>query len=228
MNKILSLLFILAFINLSCNNSADNNQLSHDNESKPDIDKSVSKHSVPLKKLLADSKEKFPFEHLEIEPFSFFKTFRLHESSKNAFYIKLGENDKFFEIEIYELKNKEWFLIAKNDILEADYFQFDLKIEDYNFDGFKDFYIQTNASNGLTLSHGYLLVYDKEKNRLLPLPYGFLHSNIRPDRSSKNVKSDEKIMCKEDGDWAYCEKTLKWEKDSLIEINKTCPCTPEL
>lgn len=186
---------------------------------------SINTDSSILQALLEKTKKEIKQEALQINPFFYFKSFHLQDSSLNAIFIRTNDKDQF-EIELYQLENQAWILLDKVDTLKAELLQFDLNIEDYNFDQTKDFYIQTSASNGLVQSFGYLILCKNKK--LIPQKYGLEYPNLTPQATLKTVLSKNVVYCKDGPLYVtFCEKTLFWKNDSLVLIKEDCPCEPD-
>ena len=113
--------------------------------------------------ILAKSNKIDSLEYENWEPFLYLKTGNfLSEKDKNAILV-FNNTDTTYQIELYTLEKEKWI---KNDALtniEANPMQFYFIVQDYNFDGQKDIYLQMSASNGWSLSRGHLLTIDKNK-----------------------------------------------------------------
>jgi hypothetical protein len=215
-----TIVFIVLFCYLFCSCDVEKRKAA-ENEPLANIS-SINNDSLILQNSLEKAKKEINYEALQINPFFYFKSFHLQDSTLNAISITTSAKDKF-EIELYQLENQVWILLDKVDTLKAELLQFDLNIEDYNFDQTKDFYIQTSASNGLVQSFGYLIICKNKK--LIPQKYGLEYPNLTPQAKLKTVLSKNVIYCKDGPLYVtFCEKTLSWKNDSLVLIKEDCPC----
>jgi len=103
---------------------------------------------------------------------------------------------------------------------------FDIKYEDYDFDGVNDIYIQTSVSNNLPISRGYLFTINRDSMKLNYHIETKDLGNLTPDKENKVVYSQEAIIDNY-GEWKYQTSTNQWEEGTLIIVRKDNPADPQ-
>ncbi len=199
-------LFLLTFVLISCKNEENKN---HIKEIK--TNQIVSKDT--LYEILQRGTRVDSLEYENWKPFLFIKTgFLLSKREKNALII-FEKSENNFSVELYTQLNKKW---KKNDAIEninLNPTQFYINIEDYNFDNYKDIYLQSTASNGWSLSRGTLLTITKNK-KIIHHPETQDLTNMYPDEKTKTIYTDEIDFSK---DGRIVNKRInKWENGKLI------------
>jgi hypothetical protein len=245
--KLISIL-IISFALLSCDSQEQND--SEDLSEKIDsnksitidtfyIDKSQVKESKfghskliqspnvdSLYKLLKSKSDFIDFYISDELPLLFFRSGSVFKDGEMDALILSSPTDSTYRVEIFSLTDNEWF---KNDEVEIESFpiQFDIEFKDFNFDGFKDIYIQCSASNGYSISRGHLILIDKDSNKMSVVEEARELGNITPDCVSKRISTEEVIWCKKDGMRNICKSFFQWKKGKLQFDKKTCPCETE-
>lgn len=165
--------------------------------------------------ILAKNKKIDSLEFENWEPFLYLKTGNfLSEKDKNAILV-FNNTDTTYQIELYTLEKEKWI---KNDALtniEANAMQFYVIVQDYNFDGQKDIYLQRSASNGWSLSRGNLLTINENRKFCLHSETKEL-ANMSPDYESKTVYTDELDYSKSGR--IINKRINKWKDGKLISL----------
>lgn len=168
-----------------------------------------------LYNILAKSKKIDSLEYENWKPFLYLKTGNyLSEKDKNAILV-FSSSDTTYQIELYTLEKEKWI---KNDALtniEANPMQFYVIIQDYNFDGQKDIFLQMSASNGWSLSRGHLLTIDKDKKLNFHIETKEL-ANMTPDYKNNIIYTDELDYSK---NGRFIKKRInKWINGKLVSL----------
>lgn len=206
------ILLVSLIIIISCKNE---NKLNTSYYKKNTIVKMDTLYTILEKNKNTDS-----LEYENWEPFLYLKTGNfLSENDKNAIIV-FNNTDTTYQIELYTLEKEKW---VKNDFLiniEGSPMQFYVIIQDYNFDGQKDIYLQMSASNGWSLSRGNLLTINKDKKFCLH-PETKELANMTPDYESKTIYTDELDYSKSGR--IINKRMNKWKDGKLIslEIDKS-------
>jgi len=160
-------------------------------------------------------------EYRKEKPFVFIKTGKfLSNQTTNGLLIK-NIKDSTYTIELYTLTVKGWL---KNDNLNftSKYMlQFYTEYKDYDFDGQKDIYIQSTASNGYSLSRGNLIMINRQTKKLFWVKEAKNLANMSPDENLKAIISESVDWCP---DLKVCKWINKWKNGKLVTIKKDCPC----
>lgn len=167
------------------------------------------------------------FEYDNWEPFIFFKSGNFLRKTVKNIVIVHCPTDTTYCIELYVVKENNWFQSDSLSGLRAFPVQFNLVFDDYNFDGLNDIYIQVSVSNGHSLSYGHLLTIDPKTLKFTKQIETDELANMQPDIKTKTIISEEAIWCKTNGKKELCKWTNKWVHGQLITIKKDCPCEPE-
>ncbi len=124
------------------------------------------------------------------QSFLFFKSGKfLNKTEKNALLVCCNA-DSTYLIKLYSIKNKKWFLSDSIDGLGASPSEFDITFSDYNFDKQTDIYIQASASQGWSLSRGYLLIIEPKTKKLNYHKEADDLANMTPEKKTKTVISE--------------------------------------
>lgn len=147
------------------------------------------------------------------------------EKESNALIISHPDISTY-KVEIFSLENKEW---NKKDELNVSsgVASLQINIEDYNFDGFKDIYIQRSCSNGYVISYGHLLTIDKDTKKITQHKETSNLGSMKPDVELKSVISEEIAWCETEDVKDVCKLYHKWINNKLIFEKKECPCEGE-
>lgn len=150
-----------------------------------------SKNSLIDNLLQQSEKEEFvEFKRENLSDFIYFKSgFFLDKSLKQAIFISIS-NEKTYKIEHYIFNNEKWNLINQLDSIEANPSQFEILINDYNFDGQSDFFIQTSASQGYSLSRGHLIIINPENKKFEIHREAKEFANMKRDSFQKVIFSE--------------------------------------
>ncbi|MFT7086565.1 MAG: hypothetical protein ACJAV5_002294 [Vicingaceae bacterium] len=177
------------------------------------------------KALISDTTEFYDWKRNP--SFLFFKSGNfLNNTEKNAMVV-FGSTDSTYSIKLYSIKDKKWFVTdIINDLYLLPVF-FNSRFDDYNFDNQTDIYLQVSASNGYSLSIGYLLTIDPKTKKFSEHLEARELANMKPDTRKKVVISEKVIWCKNNGELKVCKLTNKWVEGIIKTIKEECPCEPE-
>lgn len=215
--KVKSTFLILITILISCKNETEkkidtwNKQIEkHKNESVIKVD--------TLYKLLENAKTKDTLEFSNQEPFLFIKSGNLFSKNEKSAIIVNCPTDSTYRIELYSLMNKKWKKTDELNDLDVPYKQYEILFRDYNFDNFKDIYLNSTSSNGISMSKGYLLIVNpltkKFENHLETKNL----NNMFPDKKTKSVLIDS-VDYNVNGKRVW-NLIYKWKNGKLINTNK--------
>lgn len=196
-------------------------------ESKFGYSKYISSPNVDsLYKLLETKSEHGDYFMSKELPLLFFRSGNiLSEEEINALIIS-SPTDSTHKLEIFSLTNNEW--IKKDEInAESSPLQFDIHFKDFDFDGFKDIYIQCTASNGYSISRGHLILIDKDSKKMSLVKEARELGNMAPDYETNRITTDEVIWCASNGMRDVCHAYYKWTNGILKFDKKECPCETE-
>lgn len=152
--------------------------------------------------------------------FGYIKTGRFLSDDKDAVLISLDKDD--YKVELYTLQNNNWAKQDEVNGLKAGVIQFAAKYADFDFDGHKDIYIQHTCSNGIALSHGYLLTINPKTGKLTYHKEAYDLASIEPDAKTKMVISLEIRDCPARRD--TCQIKNIWKNGRLETMPKDCGC----
>lgn len=189
MKKIVYLIFLsILFCFFSCKK-----------EEKDNTNIKKSKNLVSQKKITKDTLKilldrALKLDTLEFdnwEPFLFIKSGNiLSKKEKNAIIV-FCPTDSTYAVEFYTEQNKKWIKSDEINNIKANPMQFYLNFEDYNFDGQKDIYLQKSASNGWSLSKGYLFTINPLTKKLTEHKETRDLANMTPSQNEKIIYTDE-------------------------------------
>jgi hypothetical protein len=209
---IISSIFICFF---SCKKDEINNVNTKENLSlKTASNKLISKDTLNI--LLGKALKVDTLEFDNFEPFIYFKSGNiLSKNEKNALVVNCP-NDSTYQIELYTQKNEKWI---KNDEIKnilANRMQFYLDFKDYDFDGRKDIYLQKSASNGWSLSKGYLFTVNSMTKKLIE------HKEVR-ELANMNPEKIKEIVYTDELDYSQSRRKInrrinKWKNGKLISL----------
>jgi len=196
-------------------------------ESKFEYSKYISSPNVDsLYKLLESKSEHGDYFMSKELPLLFFRSGNiLSEEEINALIIS-SPTDSTHKLELFSLRNNNWI---KNDEInvESSPLQFDIDFKDFDFDGFKDLYIQCTASNGYSISRGHLITIDKGSKKMALINEARELGNMKPDKETKRISTEEVIWCASNGMNDVCKSYYKWTNGKLEFDEKLCPCETE-
>lgn len=160
--------------------------------------KEFTKDSMPdtlpelFTKALTSESVKFSnqFSFEAYKSFLFFKSGNLiSKTEKNAIVVNCP-TDTTYMVRLYSVQSGKWQLIDSISDLDAFPTQFDLKINDYNFDDQNDIYIQASASMGWSLSKGHLIIMDPMTKKFELHKEARKFGNMTIDKKTKSIKSE--------------------------------------
>lgn len=131
--------------------------------------------------------------------------------------------DTAYHIEIFSLVDQKW--MKKDEIIVESYpMQFDIRFEDFDFDGFNDMYIQCSASNGYSISRGHLILIDKDSKQFTQVKEARGVGNVSAVYELNRVVAEESVWCDKDASSHICKSFYRWEEKQLVFDNKECDC----
>ena len=212
----LTFLFLIIFL-ISCKNETQKKIYSRNKQIESQQYQSEIKVDT-LYKLLENAITKDTLEFLNQEPFLFIKSGNLFSNKEKSSIIVNCPTDSTYRIELFSLVNKVWRKTDELNNLEVPNRQYEIKIKDYNFDNFKDIYLNSTSSNGISMSKGYLLIVDtlskKFENHLEVRNL----KNMFPDNKTKRVLTDSvDFNVNEKSIW---NQIYIWKNGKLINTNQ--------
>jgi len=221
------LIFIIGLTFFACNNSQTENKLAAADSLS--LDKKVTSEELKPKitadtlyKLLDNALTLDTFEFTNLDPFLFIQTGNfLSTIDKNAILVSCP-TDSTYKIELYSKSNDRWVKNDELDDLDAIAPQFSTHYDDYNFDGQKDIYLQTDASNGYSLSRGHLLTLTPKTKKIENHSETRNLANMQPNSKTKTIISED-VIYNDKGLQGVCDLTNKWVNGKLKTIKKECP-----
>jgi len=220
---------VILIVILICLSCKEENGIKHPTQTviKNDEERNVVyKVRDTLENLLqkAISKDSVNFDNWS--PFISFKSGDFISKEKKNAIIATMANDSILKVELYELKGK-WIKNSELTFSKALIIQFDLRMIDYDFDGSNDIYIQQSASNGFSISRGFLITIDPVTQHMKYHPEARELGNMRPEPNEGVVYSDKYNDC------PYikgkpCIVFNKWQGDKLTTTKTVCPECDEL
>jgi len=208
----LLLLFILPYCGIK-NNTDDNNV--------SPMSLTDTLHLLMDKALALDSFE-FSTDSL---PLVYLKSGYFLDSFRKNTILIYNPEDTSYTIKLYTQKEDRW---VKNDSISGLWGLpafFEIKYQDYNFDGINDVYVQTSVSDNLPVSRGHLIIIDSDSMELKYQQETKIMGNLTPDKENKVVYSQEAIIDNY-GEWKYQKSTNQWIDGKLIVVRKDNPCDP--
>ena len=172
-------IFILGLVLISCNQVSKKQQTTTNSDSLSVEKTTIKELKDSVIKLLDIATTKDTLEFQSSEPFLFLKSGNI-----------LSSTDTTYTLRLYSLRNKNWELTDSVAKLEAFPSQFELTLDDYNFDKQKDIYIQVSASQGYSLSRGHLFIIDPVTKKLTRHEEARDLANMKPDPKTKTVVSE--------------------------------------
>ena len=175
-----------------------------------------------LKKALTTNTLEFDntYQFDSVNQFLFFKSGQILDCiDTNAFTVNC-RSDTTYSIKLYSLKDHNWQLVDSMNNLEAFPWRFSLTLNDFNFDGQIDIYIQVSATNGWSLSRGHLLLIDPRTKKLEFHKETEDFANMIPDQNTKTIFTEEWQGYNSDGNPQLTILTNKWVKGRLKTISK--------
>ena len=213
--KIISTFLFLIILLISCKNETENKiETWH---KKFEKNRNILKVDT-LYKLLDKSKTQDTLEFSNQEPFLFIKTGKLFSKiEKNAIIVNCP-NDTTYKIELYTETDGKWKKNDEINNLEVPYRQYEVLTMDYNFDGFIDIYLNSNSSQGWSLSNGSLLTVDTIKRKFVKHKETANLKNMFPDKNTKTISTDS-VEYNPKGKRIW-NLIYKWENGKLIKTKK--------
>ena len=183
-------IFILGLILISCNHVSTKKQKTTISDSFYVEKTSVKELKDSVTKLLDIATMKDTLEFQCSEPFLFFKSGNILSSTEKNAIVIICPTDTTYAVRLYSLRNKSWELTDSVAKLDAFPSQFELTLDDYNFDKQKDIYIQVSASQGWSLSRGHLFIIDPVTKKLTRHEEARNLANMKPDPKTETVVSE--------------------------------------
>lgn len=212
----LTFLFLIIFL-ISCKNETQKKIDSRNKQIESQQYQSEIKVDT-LYKLLENAITKDTLEFSNQEPFLFIKSGNLFSNKEKSSIIVNCPTDSTYRIELFSLVNKVWRKTDELNNLEVPNRQYEIKIKDYNFDNFKDIYLNSTSSNGISMSKGYLLIVDtlskKFENHLEVRNL----KNMFPDNKTKRVLTDS-VDFNVNGKSVWNQIYI-WKNGKLINTNQ--------
>jgi hypothetical protein len=219
---------LIGLLVISCNQIKKNQEksLNQNSEVKPVPDSHLISRNI-IAGLLDKALSSDTFYFDSIEPFLYFKSgYFLDKNKKSAIFIHCT-TDSTYSVQLYSANNSRWQLTDSVGGLDAFTVQFFPIFDDYNFDQQNDIYIQVTVSNGYSLSRGHLILINPRTGKLEIHQEARKLANMKPDKKTQSIISEEAIWCKKSGFKEVGVWTHKWEKGVLKTIKKDYPCEPE-
>ena len=207
--KIKTTLLILILITFSCKKETE---IKKDSLKEKTELKNIVKPDT-IYKLLKISAETDTLEFSNQEPFLFIKTGKLFsQTTKNAILISCP-TDTTYKIELYKLNNKIWEKSDEINKLEVPFIQYEILLNDYNFDNFTDIYLNETSSQGFSLSRGNLLSVNSVTNKFKKHSETRNLANMFADAKTKTIFVDS-IAYEKDGKRVW-KLIYKWKNGKL-------------
>jgi hypothetical protein len=215
--KVKSIFLILIIILISCKNETEKKIDTWNKQVEKHKNKRVIKVDT-LYKLLENAKTKDTLEFSNHEPFLLIKSGNLFSKNEKSAIIVNCPTDSTYRVELYSLINKKWKKTDKLNDLDVPYKQYEILFRDYNFDNFKDIYLNSTSSNGISMSKGYLLIVNPLTKKFENHLEAKNLKNMFPDKKTKSVLIDSvdyDINGKRVWNLIY-----KWKNGKLINTNE--------
>ena len=223
MSKTTSILFLIQLtIFFACNNSKKKEVKAeiniHKTSDLQDKNDKIIK-SDTLYKLLDFAKNVDTLEFQSNEPFLYIKTGNLFSKKEKSAILVNCATDTTYNIKLYSNIRGRW--IKSDEISNLDVFpmQYEVSILDYNFDGFKDIYLNSSSSQGYSLSRGHLLTVNPNSRKFERHLETRNLANLFPDTKTKSVAADDVEYLK-DGNKRILKLIYKWENGKLKYLKK--------
>lgn len=215
--KIKSTLLVLIVLLISCENKKEKKDATLNQEMPYYQNKSFVQQDT-LQELLMLAKTKDTLEFSSQEPFLFMKSGNLFSNNVKNSILVYCPSETTYKIELYTLFESEWKKTDEISKLEVPLQQYEIIFEDYNFDNFKDIYLNAASSNGISMSEGYLLIVDTLTQKFVNHLETRSLKNMFPDKKTKTILIDS-IDYQSSGKIVW-NLIYKWENGKLINTNK--------
>lgn len=201
--------------------AACNNQ----RQEKPHIKagKAVHAKDKSISEILKEAMHEDPLEYNVWDPFTYVKTGRLLNSGDKTALVIQRPDDLHLQVELFTLLGNTWKLNDKILLPEKHLIQFHVFVQDYNFDGCNDFYIQATNSNSYAMSRGNLITVNPENYKLIYHAEVRSFANMAPDTQTKTVFTDSLTECLPMKP-VVCKIPNKWIHDKLVPQKVKCHC----
>lgn len=188
------LIVLLTFLLFSCNQY----EVKKDKIETSNTTNQFSNNNTPntlatlLSKILMTDSITFnnQFECETSKYFLFFKFGHFFNKTEKNILVVSCPNDTIYRIKLYALKNNTHLILDSIDCCNLYIQQFDLTLDDYNFDGQTDIYVQISASNGYSLSRGHLIIIDPVTKKMNLHTEASDLANIKAYSKTKTVISE--------------------------------------
>jgi hypothetical protein len=216
MNIKSTFLFLIILL-ISCKNETEKKINNSNKQIEKHKKESVIKVDT-LYKLLENAKSKDTLEFSNQEPFLFIKSGNLFSKNEKSTIIVNCPTDSTYRIELYSLINKVWKKTDELNNLEVPYKQYEILFRDYNFDNFKDIYLNSTSSNGISMSKGHLLIVNSLTKKFENHIETKNLKNMFPDKKTKSVLIDS-VDYNVNGKRVW-NLIYKWKNGKLINTNQ--------
>ena len=166
-----------------------------------------------------------PFLSEELPLLFFWSGFIFSPTEEEALLIR-NPSDQKYEISLLSLVKGKWNLHDQL-LVEGNPVEFACFLEDFNFDGTKDLFLQTSISNGYPVSKGHLILVDEPTRKLSLVQEAIGLGNLSVDSLQQLLISEEVIWCEKDASRSACKLYHHWKQGVLVLEHKDCPCIPE-
>ena len=183
-------IFIIGLIFISCNQVSTKREKTANSDSLTVERTNIKALRDSTNRLLDVATTKDTLEFQSSEPFMFFKSGNILSSTQKNAIVIVCPTDTTYAVRLYSLRNNSWELVDSISNLDAFPSQFELTLDDYNFDKQKDIYIQTSASQGWSLSRGHLFIIDPVTKKLARHEEARNLANMKPDPKTETVVSE--------------------------------------
>ncbi len=158
------------------------------------------------------------------DPFICFRSgFYGTRSEKQAIIIQ-RENDSGMWVQLFELDDTTWVTKSTLRGLPDRSVYFNVALNDFNFDGQADLYINAATSNGYSLSTGYLITIHPQTRQMQLHKEASGLANMRPDPRTQLVYSDALVSCDPVNMPDVSTWENSWINNTLVTTKKSDPC----
>ena len=160
-------------------------------------------------------------ERSRLFPFLYFKSGYLFSPNFKAAISIITDSDSTSKLTLYVIRNGEAEIVDSITDLHLISVAFSTTLKDYNFDGVKDIYIQTSASNGYCLSRGYLITLNPMSLKLQYHPEARELANMSPDFRTKTIISEDVVVSNKTGMPSVINYINTWKNGTLVQLKET-------
>jgi hypothetical protein len=236
--RLLNCFLVIALVvaTLSCNTNSDKKNIQTTADSlqastATNLDNSLSDINLAdtIKNLLTISLPKDTFEYEafynESSPYLllYFKTGNIFTSKNKHALTLYSINDTTVRCELNYLTDGKWTNAGSNIFMHIDGFSpayFNVRFDDYNFDGNKDLNIIFYNSMGVVYSYGYILTFNESSNSLTLHPETIEIPTIEIDKKRKMITSTEYSNPNHTSEEYKIVSSFRWTNDTLKLISE--------